>query len=118
MDLCKPSFDFTTNQPDPTTQGFTPTKKACGDVAAGYTSIMLTGNFTNPAASGIIVGQGIDVKIVGPDGKTAVATCTTSAGDQVPVKCSKSGSLSVSGAYSVIYDGGGAVSFAGTISIS
>ena len=117
MDLCKPSFDYSTATPDQGNPGgFTPSKKACGTVAPGYTTFNLNGTFTFDTP--VAVGQGIDVKLVGADGKTAVATCALSAGDMPsPVKCTKNGAVTA-GDYSFIYDGGGAAKFAGTLSIS
>lgn len=117
MELCKPSIDYSAAQPDQATPGnFLPQKKACGPVGAGYTTITLTGNFTSTAP--VDVSSGIDLKIVGPDGKTAVASCRATAGTASPEKCSGSGSLLGPGDYSYIGDGGGAVKFDGSVMIS
>jgi hypothetical protein len=119
MQLCKPSFDYTNNQPDQSNPpNFAPTKKPCGDIAAGYTSITLSGNFTGDQNAPVDLGQNIDVKVVGPDGKTAVVLCASSAGAQGPEKCSKAGAVSGPGTYTLVYDGGGAVTFTGSVDIA
>jgi hypothetical protein len=113
MELCKVTNDYSTMTPDPTTQ--TASKKgACGTVAAGYTTATLNVTFATTAP--VALTQGASVKLVGADGKTAIATCTINPGDMGPIKCAKEGAVTA-GDVSLLYEGFGGVTVSGTVEV-
>ena len=113
-ELCPVSKDFSGQQPAPGATTVT-TAGDCGTVPAGYTQITLNGNFTSTAPA--LVHQGIAVRVLDAAG-TAVLTCSAPAPPATsPAACTQQGPVTP-GAYTLAFDGFGAVSFAGSVGIS
>ena len=113
-ELCAVSKDFASNvQPGapPTTMSTGP----CGTVPAGYTKIAINGNFTSAAPA--TLANAVTVKVADAAG-TAVLTCAgPGPGPSAPTACTQEASV-MAGDYTLIFEGGGNVMFAGSVTIA
>lgn len=116
-ELCPVSKDFAGQTPTPPATSVTTTGD-CGAVTAGYTKIVINGNFTANTPIPASVGNGIAVRVLDAAG-TAVLTCQGPPPGpmQAPVPCTQEGSA-LAGAYTLAFDGTGAVTFTGSVTIS
>jgi len=120
MQLCAPSKDFSGQlPPPPPATGPATSAGECGTVAAGYTSVVMEGNWSAATPLPANVQQSVAVVLLDAAG-TAVVTCTgpTPGEMQAEVACAPQTGAISAGAYTLRYDGSGSIQFDGTVTIS